>query len=53
VCINKLNHFENNYNKNIVKQLMEYVRDNHTFVQRIESLRHFINDNTLFNLTKI
>ena len=53
VCINKLYHFENNYNKNIVKRLMEYVRDNHTYVQRIESLRHFINNNTLFNLTKI
>lgn len=43
--------FEKNPNKlTIIKDLMEYVRDNHTYIQRIESMKIFINKYTNFKI---
>lgn len=43
-------HFEENYNDELMKQLMVYVRDNHTYIQRIESMKIFINKHCEFIL---
>jgi len=45
--------FEKNYDSNsndTVISNMKYVMDNHTYIQRIESLKLFINTNTIFNI---
>ena len=45
--------FEKNYDYNsndTVISNMKYVMDNHTYIQRIESLKLFINTNTIFNI---
>tara|TARA_B110000285_G_scaffold36160_1_gene39038 strand:+ start:3129 stop:4088 length:960 start_codon:yes stop_codon:yes gene_type:complete len=34
----------------IIKDLMEYVRDNHTYIQRLESIKIFINKYTNFKI---
>jgi hypothetical protein len=34
----------------IIKELMEDVRDNHTYINRIETMKIFINKNTSFNI---
>lgn len=50
-CMNKGFAFEKNPNKlTVVKDLMEYVRDNHTYIQRIESMTIFINKYTNFKI---
>lgn len=50
-CMNKGFAFEKNPNKlTVVKDLMEYVRDNHTYIQRIESMKIFINKYTNFKI---
>lgn len=46
--IQKTINFEKNYDLETIKHLMEYVKDNHTYVQRIETLKLFINNNTKF-----
>lgn len=38
--------FENNYDEIKVKELMEYVRNNHTYTSRISTIISFINKNT-------
>jgi hypothetical protein len=45
--------FEKNYDSNsndTVISNMKYVMDNHTYIQRIESLKLFINTKTIFNI---
>jgi hypothetical protein len=42
--------FENNYDKNKLIELMTHVKDNHTYIQRIESLKEFISKKTSFIL---
>ena len=50
-CIDKGIEFENSSRKNeLVKELMEYVRDNHTYIQRINAMKQFVNNNTDFIL---
>ena len=39
-----------NYDIELMKELMEYVRDNHTYIQRIESIKIFINEHSEFIL---
>ena len=34
----------------IIQSLMEYVRDNHTYVNRIHTIKQFLNDYTSFTL---
>jgi len=49
-AVNKSLHFEENYDNELMKELMEYVRDNHTYIQRIESMKTFINEHSGFIL---
>jgi hypothetical protein len=43
--------FESQPNKlAVIKELMEYVRDNHTYIQRISAMKEFINQHTSFIL---
>jgi hypothetical protein len=43
--------FESQPNKlAVMKELMEYVRDNHTYIQRISAMKEFINQHTSFIL---
>ena len=48
-CIDMGIEFENKNNKlEIIKELMEVVRDNHTYIQRIDAMKQFINTTTNF-----
>ena len=50
-CIDMGIAFESYENKlTIIKELMEYVRDNHTYIQRVNTMKEFINKHTEFNL---
>ncbi|MEZ7820819.1 MAG: hypothetical protein QMB51_00765, partial [Patescibacteria group bacterium] len=50
-CMNRGFEFEKKPNKLIIiKDLMEYVRDNHTYIQRIESMKMFINKYTHYKI---
>ena len=43
--------FEQRVDKNtIVKTLMEYVRDNHTYLNRIHTIKQFLDEYTSFSL---
>jgi hypothetical protein len=48
--MNKSFLFEKNPDPKIITQLMKVVKNNHTYVQRIESLKIFINNHTNFNI---
>lgn len=41
--------YDSNSNDTVISN-MKYVMDNHTYIQRIESLKLFINTNTIFNI---
>ena len=46
----KMINFELNPDHEKRKELMEYVRDHHTYLNRIKTIKHFIKDYTLFIL---
>lgn len=48
--INKSILFEKNPDTKVITELMKYVKNNHTYVQRIESLKIFINKHTSFTI---
>jgi len=51
ICVENGINFESQENKlEKIKELMEYVRDNHTYIQRINAMKEFITANTSFIL---
>ena len=48
IAIKKGIEFENNYDKNKIIELMTYVKNNHTYIQRIKTMKDFINRKTEF-----
>ena len=42
--------FEQNPKILVIKELMEYVKNNHTYIHRIDALKIFINNHTNFNI---
>ena len=47
-------HFEQRTDKNtVVQPLMEFVRDNHTYLNRIHTIKQFLNDYTSFQLGEL
>jgi hypothetical protein len=47
-------HFEQRADKNsIIQPLMEFVRDNHTYLNRIHTIKQFLNDYTSFRLGEL
>ena len=42
--------FEKNPDTNLIKELMIYVKNNHTYIQRIEAIKLFINSHTNFTI---
>jgi hypothetical protein len=52
-CTQKAIEFEKREDKlEIIKSLMNYVKDNHTYVNRVETFINFINKHTLFKIVK-